>query len=316
MKNGAGIDLFIEIVPNGLSAGACDDAGCSGSDGLPLSVATEILSKYREGVKSVHLCGLEPTAYGRLFELISVLDMHAVPYSVQSSGNWPEPLRLIGAVSRSPAFMGFSFHLDIPGQRFRGGADGSGSPSPLWKAVGAVSERGIPFQVITEIREQNRKRMRELISLSLGSGAFRHLFSRYAGPLRDGLSINRRDLGKVLAYIGSVAEAGLPVFLQSCFPRCFSTLSRGCRAGEDFLFITACGEVKPCRFTGYQYGSLLSTGLGDILSGDRAHDWKAIGSSACGRCGMKGICMGGCRVFQHDYAMSCDPLMCSDPFQL
>jgi radical SAM protein with 4Fe4S-binding SPASM domain len=314
MKNGTGIELFIEIAPNRLSAGACNDAAGSESDDLPLSVAAGILSKDRERVKSVHLCGLEPAAYGRLFELISVLDRHAVPYSVQSSGRWPEPLRLLKAVSRSPAFMGFSFHLDTPEQRFRSIADTSGSPSLIWKAVGAVSERGIPFQIITEIREQNKQRIRELISLSLGSGAFRHLFSRYTGPLRDGLSISRRGLGKVLAYIGSVAEAGLPVLLQSCFPLCFSRLSCGCRAGKDFLFITACGELKPCRLTGFQYGSLLSAGLRDILSGERAREWTAIGSSACGRCGMKGICTGGCRIFFHDYGMSCDPLMLSDPF--
>jgi len=314
MNEKKGLHLFLELNSADRS-GYCDAATPFDISGeIPFPLLTEFLSKEREGIGCLHLSGGEPVLYGHFYQLLSFLEKQAFPYSIYSFGCWPEPSRLIDAVRSSSTFLGFTFHLHDVEQCSTTTLHSPLSPSALYGALGMASENGLPFQIMTEIRAHNRKKIKELIALSIGKGAFQHLFSRYVGPIREGFTINRSDLRKILAYIRAVGQAGLPVQSMSCFPRCFYPESSDCRAGEGFAVINHMGTVKPCRFTCYQYGSIYSSSLKELMTGGSAHEWKMIRSPRCNSCTTSEGCRGGCPVYINDYQMYCDPLMYSDNY--
>lgn len=309
MNKRKGLHLFLELDSSELSE-YCHTVNTFQKAGeIPFPLLTEFLLREKEQIECLHLSGGEPVLYDRFYQLLSFLDEHAITYSIYSFGCWPEPSRLIDAVGSSSSFLGFTFHLDDAGQYSSTELYSSLYVSPLYDVFDMVSEKGLPFQVMTEIRAHNRREIKELIRLSMGKGASQHLFSRYVGPIREGFTLNRSDLREILACISAAGNTGLPVRAISCFPRCFFPESHGCRAGEDFAVITRTGTVKPCRFTCYQYGSICSSSIEELMSGSGADRWKMARSPRCSNCEAVDSCRGGCPVYINDYLMYCDPLM-------
>ncbi len=310
------LHLFLELTSSDQSECSGPAFHCDAKRELPFPLISEFLSKEREEIECVHLSGGEPALYSHLFELLSLLGELDVPYSIYSSGCWPEPLPLIDTLVDSSSFLGFTFYLHDADPHTPMSFHSPRSAEAGHGALRTAAENALPFQIMTEIRAHNKKGIRELIAFSLQAGASHHLFSRYVGPMREGFSINRRDLREILNYIKALEKTGLPVHSMPCFPGCFYAESSGCRAGEDFIVITHRGAVKPCRFTCYQFGFLFSTPLEKIMQSDSANEWKMIHSSQCRSCSTAEQCGGGCPVFMHDYKMHCDPLLYSDDYSL
>lgn len=260
-------------------------------------------------VRSLRLSGGEPVNYRYFAEIVGILERVKVPFTLLTAGLWKEPERVFAVLKRSTALRGISFSLH--GER-QTGHDTFLDYRGFDEAVNNIrhcAAEGLLIQTASVLGEHNRQFIRETLRFAFQLGSRSHIFHRYLGPHKQGIGMLREDLAILLDFIGKISREGFPVYLDGCFPRCFSAGEFHCLAGITWMSIDPCGNVKPCPFSHTITGNLRDRLVQEVWSGREFSGWVESFPGECSRCRALRQCRGGCRALRERFGIKRDPLM-------
>jgi len=285
--------------------------GQGGAQAPPLTLEgwKRVIDDLAPQVEEIRLSGGEPFLYPDLMGILDYLEEKKIPFIILTAGLWNDPSRVIQKLRGRTMLRGLSFPVHGPDEGIHDFFLGYAGFRPLVEAVRLVKEAGIPFQTSTVLGEFNKKAVKEIVRVTLENGSRAHLFHRYIGPVRGGISIYRDDLQAILAYCGELSKKGLPVSVDGCYPACYYDSGHRCPAGITQATINPRGALKTCSFSSHSWGNLMESSI------TRLWKKKALQASVrelpagCGAC-VRGLsCRGGCPVTRELFGIRCDPLM-------
>lgn len=303
------LQVFLEITS--YCGGSCPGCPVSGKMGVPepLEQWKKWIDSCREHLGEIILTGGEPLLHPEVYVLFDFLDRQGIPFSILTNGCWPEPGRLLEMLGRCRNFRSIIFSLHGSHRMAHLKFTGNRSLEMARENMKAACSLGLTTCVSTVLGDYNKHQVKDLVRQSLKAGASRHIFSRYIGPMRNGISIYRPDLSRVTGMIKEMQAKGLPVGFTPCFPSCFVPESPACQAGRGFFVIGEHGALRPCAFTSWSFGSLREHSFLEIWHAKQAAHWRDAFSSTCPSCSLQGdSCHGACPVYTIDYHLPGDPL--------
>jgi len=288
--------------------------GCPGEKRkhLPPMTAAQcetVLDRLAPAVEEVRICGGEAVNHPEFRAVVESLERRRMPFILFTAGLWEKPRQVLALLRKSPMLRGISFSIHGATEEVHDRFLSYRSFHEALSLIGQLEKASIPFQTSTVLGEFNRHQVKDIIRMVFERGSRFHLFRRYIGPVRPGISILRKDLAELLSYIVRVKAAGLPVEVDGCVPHCFFPGSFHCNAGMTHCAVDPAGNVKACSFAGETYGNLLETSLRRIWSGSRLRKWVSRVPVKCSDCAALSSCRGGCRALQDCFMIRHDPLM-------
>lgn len=271
---------------------------------VPLSQWELWIKSLRHQVSDVLITGGEPTCYEEFTGLCRFLESLELRFGIFTNGCWPAPAAVIETLRECSAFSGFLFSIHGANRLTHFRFTGDRNLEMLEEHLAAARELEAPLYAFTVIGEHNKHQIKEMVRNSLKAGVKAHFFNRYIGPVREGISIDRKDLEKISGLIGEMRLKGLPVEMVSCFP----PGPGKCGGGRSFCVLDADGGIRPCAFTSFAFGNLLQSPWQEIWQSPGARRWREEIRSVEGS-ESRPPCRGGCPVFTHDYGLEQDPFI-------
>ncbi len=268
-----------------------------------------VLDRLAPVVEEVRLSGGEAVNHPEFRSIVEILERSRIPFIVFTAGLWERPRQTLALFRKSRMLRGLSFSVHGATEEVHDRFLSFRSFNDLLSLLTQVEKASIPFQTSTVLGNFNRHQVKEIIRLAFERGSRFHLFRRYIGPIRHGVSILRKDLAEILSYIQKVRKTGLPVEVDGCVPPCFFPNSFHCSAGVTHCSVDPSGNVKACSFAEESYGNLLETSIRRIWSGRRLSRWVSRVPVDCEGCAALSLCRGGCHVLQDRFTVRHDPLM-------
>ncbi|MGV8124389.1 MAG: radical SAM protein [Candidatus Xenobiia bacterium LiM19] len=268
-----------------------------------------VLDRLAPVVEEVRLSGGEAVNHPEFRAIVESLERRRMPFIVFTAGLWERPRQILALLKKSTMLRGLSFSVHGATEEVHDRFLSFRSFNDLLSLLAHVQKASIPFQTSTVMGDFNKFQIKEIMRLVFERGSRFHLFRRYIGPIRPGVSILRKDLHEILSYIQKVRRTGLPVEVDGCIPACFFPNSFHCNAGVTHCTVDPSGNVKACSFSGEVYGSLLETSIRRIWSGRRLRRWVSRVPADCEGCAEVSLCRGGCHALQDRFTVRYDPLM-------
>ncbi len=281
----------------------------SADTGLTLSGWKEIIEGLIPHVEEVRLSGGEPFLSPDFFGILEFLEEKKIPFLVLTAGLWNDPSRIITMLRKNTMLRGLSFSVHGPVAQIHDFFLGFAGFELLMDAVRLAKTAGIAFQTSTVLGEFNKRAVKEIVRVTLEHGSRAHLFHRYIGPVRGGISIYRDDLAAILSYCGELSRKGLPVSVDGCFPACYYESGHRCPAGITQATIDPYGALKTCSFSPNSKGSLVGSSLVRLWKGKAMRADVLDIPEDCNVCALRLSCRGGCHVTRELFGIRCDPLM-------
>ena len=179
-----------------------------------------------------------------------------------------------------------------------------------------IKAHGMSFQINTTVLPSNFKRIEALKDwvVALEAAAWHLFFIVPTGRAASGgseVELDQNEIDRVLHYVAENSDTwSLPVKV-TCAPQYAQiraemgkepgSRGRSCMAGNGFVFVSWCGEVKPCGYFDLVVGNIRNRSLKDIYLGSRElKDMRTPDrlEGICGICRFNKIC-GGCRARAH-----------------
>jgi len=268
-----------------------------------------VLDRLAPFVEEIRISGGEAVNHPEFRAVVESLDRRRIPFIVFTAGLWERPRQILALLRRSTMLRGLSFSVHGATEEVHDRFLSFRSFNALLSLLTHVKRASIPFQTSTVIGDFNKFQIKEIMRLVFELGSRFHLFRRYIGPIRPGVSILRKDLAIVLSYIQKVRNTGLPVEVDGCIPSCFFPNSFHCNAGVTHCTVDPSGNVKACSFSEEIYGNLLESSIRRIWSGQRLRRWVSRVPADCEGCAEVSLCRSGCRALQDRFTVRYDPLM-------
>ena len=197
------------------------------------------------------------------------------------------------------------------------------------KGIDAARKAGLSFQINTSVTAFNAAEVPKVHELAKSLGAAGHhifMLVRVGRGRALDAELSAPEQEKMLHWLGDRAKEGLIAVRATCAPHYFRILeqgrntgphaggplqvsiTRGCTAGDRFVFISSTGHVQPCGYLEIDCGDLRRQTFWDIwdnhpVLNDLRH-WERL-KGKCGLCEFRSVC-GGCRA--RAYAATGDPL--------
>ncbi len=184
------------------------------------------------------------------------------------------------------------------------------------RAFSRIKAHGMSFQINTTVLPTNSHRLEEIKDwvVALGAAAWHLFFIVPTGRAADGgseVELPPYEIERVLQYVAENSDDWkIPVKI-TCAPQYAQiraemgrepgSRGRSCMAGNGFVFVSWCGEVKPCGYFDMVVGNIRKTPLKQIYQG--SIELKNMRTpekleGVCGICRFNRIC-GGCRARAH-----------------
>ncbi|NCB38515.1 MAG: radical SAM protein [Erysipelotrichia bacterium] len=194
-------------------------------------------------------------------------------------------------------------------------------------AFARIKENGLSFQINTSVLPTNSNRLEELKNwvIELGASAWHLFFIVPMGRAADAgseVDLPQAEIERVLRYVAAESDDWPIPVKVTCAPQYAQiraemgrepgSRGRSCMAGNGFVFVSWCGEVKPCGYFDLVVGNVREKALSEIYR--CSTELKAMRSpekleGVCGDCRFNKIC-GGCRA--RAYAVTGN-FMATDP---
>lgn len=288
--------------------------GCVANNGkekdqLSVKQWEKILDNLNPSINSIRITGGEPTQYKYFGEFLQVLEKRGLKYIIFTNGLWNSPSNIIKLLKKSKKFGGFSFSLHGPNPASHQQFTGIEGFDETVKNIKLAAKNGFHVQTNTVLGEHNKRNIKNFIKFAYNLGAYFMVFSRYIGPIRNGISIFKEELNALIQYLKNLKSAGAPVSIGHCLPFCYSHLPNHCLAGQSFYHIGYRGELHPCSFSPSLMGNLLKESADKILKSKKSLKWIKDYPESCSGCVMIDVCAGGCRAIRDILGIRKDPLM-------
>ncbi len=184
------------------------------------------------------------------------------------------------------------------------------------KGIDAACRAGLPFQINTSVTAFNASEVAKVHELAKSLGASAHhifMLVRVGRGRSLDAELPPAEQEKMLHWLHDRAKEGLISVRATCAPHYFriltqaekhspasshSAITRGCTAGDRFVFISSTGHVQPCGYLEVDCGDLRKQGFWEIWDNsptleDLRH-WDRL-KGKCGICEFRSVC-GGCRA--------------------
>lgn len=195
------------------------------------------------------------------------------------------------------------------------------------QAFARIRSNGLSFQINTTVLPTNSHHLEALKDwvIELGAVAW-HLFfivpTGRAASASSEVTLPQAEIERVLRFVAEHSDDWAIPVKVTCAPqyaqiraemgRTSGSRGRSCMAGNGFVFVSWCGEVKPCGYFDIVVGNIRETPLSDIYRRSSAlQDMRTPEKleGICGQCRFNRIC-GGCRA--RAYAVTGN-FMATDP---
>lgn len=300
--------VFIEITNN--CTAKCH--GCEANKNekeLSIEEFRKILDNIHPSIKLIGITGGEPFDHPNLTELLKVLDERKRDYFIFTNGLWKKPEKILKYLKKSPHFKGLSFSVHGPNPASHQQFTQIESCTKILESIKKSVEEGLLTQTNTVIGEHNKRDLKNLITFLHEAGVNLMVFSRYVGPIRNGISIFKEELNTLLGFLKEVKETGMPIVFGHCLPLCYNNFTGGCRAGEDFYHIDINGNLHACSFSPAILGDIKKDTAENIRNSDEFQNWIKNRSIFCEGCEILDDCRSGCRAVREILGIRKDPLM-------
>lgn len=190
-----------------------------------------------------------------------------------------------------------------------------------------IKAHGLSFQINTTVLPSNHQRLPAIKDwvVSLGASSW-HLFfivpTGRAASAGAEVTLAQAQIDVVLRYVAAESDDWPIPVKVTCAPQYAQiratmgkdpgSSGRSCMAGSGFVFVSWCGEVKPCGYFDLVVGNIRQTPLSKIYrESEELREMRTPEkfSGVCGRCRFNRVC-GGCRA--RAYAVN-GSYLASDP---
>jgi radical SAM protein with 4Fe4S-binding SPASM domain len=268
----------------------------------------------RPHIKALRITGGEPTLHPQFHRIIQLLEGVSVPFVLFTNGRWTDPARTIELLRRCTHLKGILVSLHgADEESFRAYTGVNGFECVL-ENVGNASAAGLHVATNTLLLTTTAKRISEIVTLALSSGASTVSFGRFYGPPIDGLSLSPADVRAALVEIAQLRQQDERIVVSNCVPSCFLPDAdfgdRGCTSGFTHCTIGPEGEVRPCTHTPITLGTVWEDDIQTLWQSPQLRAWRRQIPTGCLSCAALNQCRGGCRATAQQLGLAQDPLMC------
>ena len=281
--------------------------GCPG-EALGLADWERLIKELSRYVSELRISGGEAANYPHFAPIITCVEKARVPFVLFTAGLWEEPERTIDLLRNSSMLKGLCFSLHGERKDIHEAFTGVDSFQAAVENMERCREAGIQFQTSSVLGEFNKRHVKEIIRFVFQMGSRGHVFHRYIGPVRQGISLFREELSALLNYVKKIEQAGLPVYGDGCLPSCFFPHPFKCLAGLTYCSIDPHGNVKPCPFSGRIAGNVKIASVKRIWTKKTFKKLREEVPDECARCVEVHSCRGGCHTLRDRFGIQSDPL--------
>jgi radical SAM protein with 4Fe4S-binding SPASM domain len=297
-------------------------------DELTTSEAMQMLDSAAELGKSIIiLSGGEPL----LREDLEQIAEHAVklghrPVVSCNDGRLLTDERLTTLAAAGIRHFSFSMHSELEADHDHF-VRVEGAYREALQAFARIKKHGLSFQINTTVLPGNHDRLSKIKDwvVSLGAVSW-HLFfivpMGRAAAAGSEVDLRQTQIDAVLRYVAAESDDWPIPVKVTCAPQYAQirasmgkdpgSRGRSCMAGSGFVFVSWCGEVKPCGYFDLVVGNIRKMPLSKIYRESvELRDMRTPEkfSGICGRCKFNRVC-GGCRA--RAYAVN-GSFLASDP---
>ncbi|MDQ7822483.1 MAG: radical SAM protein [Candidatus Eremiobacteraeota bacterium] len=304
------------------------DAGSKGSRELTTGEGFKLLDQIAAlGFRLMILSGGEPLMREDIFELVSHAAGLGLRTVLGTNGTLitEDTARHLRAAGLSRVGISIDSCNERDHDAFR---QHEGAFREALAGIESCRAAGLPFQIHTTVRDENRREAGGLTDMAVSLGAkAHHIFflvpvGRAASMEEEQLKV--RDHEKLLSAIVDKAKecpielkpTCAPTFMRIAKEKGLATrFTRGCLAGLSYCVILPEGDVHPCPYLPLSAGNVRERTLSEIWNSSevmrtlRMEEYKG----RCGSCSSKELC-GGCRA--RAYFAAGGDYMASDPWCL
>lgn len=288
--------------------------GCIANNGkekeqLGIKQWEKILSNLHPSTNSIRITGGEPTQYKYFTEFLEILEKRSLNYTIFTNGLWKSPPKIIKLLKRAKHFYGLSFSLHGCNPASHQQFTGIESFDETTKNIRLSAKSGFRVQTNTILGEHNKREIKEFVKFAYGLGVQLLVFSRYLGPIRNGISIFKEELSLIIQFLENIKKTGVPISIGHCLPFCYAYLPVSCLAGQSFSHIDYQGNLHPCSFSPNIWGNVLKEPAEKIFKTQKVTAWIKDFPQACKGCTVIDACKGGCKAIREILGIRKDPLM-------
>ena len=287
---------------------------CRDPEELTTEEAVQMLSSAAEmGPALIILSGGEPLLRADLEEIARrAVEMGHRPVVSCNDGRLLTDARLDSLYAAGIRHFSFSMHSSQEADH-DGFVRVAGAYREALQAFSRIKGRGMSFQINTTVLPGNSRRLDEIKDwvVNIGAAAWHLFFIVPTGRAAAGgseVDLSQNEIDRVLRHVAENSDNWPVPVKVTCAPqyamirgemgRDPGSRGRSCMAGNGFVFVSWCGDVKPCGYFDLIVGNVRQKPLKAIyLESEQLRDMRTPEkfTGVCGVCRFNRIC-GGCRA--------------------